>query len=459
MAVEVGGCLYSANAGGAVAPPLEAPCVGRGPALALGVHARRQTLEAALAAYSSLFCVRCLTYGCLVHTGPHARQQKRPPSLRAAAANAGPLHDNHSTGESGCSNTGAALAAGGGRVSRAARAAAWTAPAGAHRTAAAPDAQFLLAGQRNAAERQPPWTELEAGLLARGLGDFGPDACRIARLVGTRSCADVRARLLAGDVSEHAGNVSKQGDLQAAGSEGAGVPAAVPAAPAPAARGPENRRKPREAPRRKHAAAKQVIATRLRHDRTLAWPAYSPGCRKKTCPCVAAGMECDPDLCKGCAPAVGVVHAPAADADESAPACCNMRLRQRQHKRVAMGLSDIAGWGAFLLENAARNDLIGEYTGELVSQEEAERRGRAYDSEGFSYLFNLDRDWVLDARFRGNKLRFINHSTEANCRAEVVLVQGDHRVAILAVHDIPAGQELMLDYRYDRARAPAWHNP
>ncbi len=49
-------------------------------------------------------------------------------------------------------------------------------------------------------------------------------------------------------------------------------------------------------------------------------------------------------------------------------------------------------------------------------------------------------------------------SAEPNCRAEVVLVQGDHRVAILAAQDIAAGQELTLDYRYDQARAPAWHN-
>jgi len=60
-------------------------------------------------------------------------------------------------------------------------------------------------------------------------------------------------------------------------------------------------------------------------------------------------------------------------------------------------------------EGARRNDLLGEYTGELVGQAEADRRGRAYDRDGCSYLFNLDRDWVLDARRRGNKLRFVNH--------------------------------------------------
>ena len=46
------------------APPAAQP--SRGPA-------RRQSLEAALAAYSKLFCMRCLTYSCLVHAGPHVR--------------------------------------------------------------------------------------------------------------------------------------------------------------------------------------------------------------------------------------------------------------------------------------------------------------------------------------------------------------------------------------------------
>jgi len=212
----------------------------------------------------------------------------------------------------------------------------------------------------------------------------------------------------------------------------------------------------------RYSIPRQVVATRLRHDRALAWPAYSPctcagacgpacaclaaehfchkfcacgvacasrwrgcdcrsGCRTRHCPCVAAGarapppppaagrrprsrlqgrgrrrvaracsrggrstaralpaleirvkksyptlccaqegdgqragagMECDPDLCRGCAGGAGAAGAPApaaAEAERGAPACGNMRLRLRQHKRVAMGVSDIAGWGAFLL--------------------------------------------------------------------------------------------------------------
>ncbi len=81
----------------------------------------------------------------------------------------------------------------------------------------------------------------------------------------------------------------------------------------------------------------------------------------------AAGRECDPDLCGGCA-------ATCDGSAEGLRVCGNMRLRLAQHKRVAMGLSTVAGWGAFLHTPARRDQLLGEYTGELITQEEADRR-------------------------------------------------------------------------------------
>lgn len=37
-----------------------------------------------------------------------------------------------------------------------------------------------------------------------------------------------------------------------------------------------------------------------------------------------------------------------------------------------------------------KNEFLGEYTGELVSHEEAEERGRVETKSGFSYLFTLN---------------------------------------------------------------------
>jgi len=69
--------------------------------------------------------------------------------------------------------------------------------------------------------------------------------------------------------------------------------------------------------------------------------------------------------------------------------CNNFRLRLGQKKRVLMGVSDVQGWGAFLRDPAGKDEFIGEYVGELVDQDEADRRGMVYDKEDNSYLFNL----------------------------------------------------------------------
>lgn len=136
--------------------------------------------------------------------------------------------------------------------------------------------------------------------------------------------------------------------------------------------------------------------------------------------------------------------------------CRNMRLRLRQHRRLAMGRSAVAGWGCFVLEKANKGDLLGEYVGELVNNREADRRGKAYDRDNNSYLFDLSKEAVIDARGKGCKLRFANHSQDANCSAKILVVDGDSRVAIFAARDLEPGEELFYDYMYDEHNAPPW---
>ncbi len=93
------------------------------------------------------------------------------------------------------------------------------------------------------------------------------------------------------------------------------------------------------------------------------------------CPCFAAARECDPDLCKRCTPTAlsawrrSAGGASAQQLPATAGDCCeNMKVQLKQHKRVLLGLSGVSGWGAFLRDGARKNQLIGEYTGELVTQ-------------------------------------------------------------------------------------------
>ncbi|XP_048134661.1 histone-lysine N-methyltransferase EZA1 isoform X4 [Rhodamnia argentea] len=182
-------------------------------------------------------------------------------------------------------------------------------------------------------------------------------------------------------------------------------------------------------------------------------------CRSRQCPCFAAGRECDPDVCRNCWVSCG-------DGSLGEPPrrgegqCGNMRLLLRQQQRILLAKSDVAGWGAFLKNPVNRNDYLGEYTGELISHREADKRGKIYDRANSSFLFDLNDQflvqYVLDAFRKGDKLKFANHSSNPNCYAKVMLVAGDHRVGIFAKEHIEASEELFYDYRYGPDQAPAW---
>ncbi|GJZ44079.1 histone-lysine N-methyltransferase EZA1-like protein [Tanacetum coccineum] len=116
--------------------------------------------------------------------------------------------------------------------------------------------------------------------------------------------------------------------------------------------------------------------------------------------------------------------------------CGNMRLLRKQRKRVLMGRSDVAGWGIFLQSAADKDDLIGEYTGELISDEEA--------------------DYVIDPIRTGSELKFANHSANPNCYAKISKVAGDDRLGIYAKKRIEAGEEIFYDYCYPNEVAPVW---
>jgi SET domain/CXC domain len=168
-------------------------------------------------------------------------------------------------------------------------------------------------------------------------------------------------------------------------------------------------------------------------------------CMTNACVCFSTRRECDPDLCRACG---------AGNAPDEARGCCNVGLRLGTHFRTIVGRSTVHGWGVYAAEPIPRNVLIGEYVGEIVDQDEAERRGRVYDELDYSFLFNITEHYAVDSTRLGNKLKYCNHSSTPNCEPRLMRVSGDVRVGIYSKREIVPLEELFFDYGYNNG--PAW---
>jgi SET domain-containing protein len=138
--------------------------------------------------------------------------------------------------------------------------------------------------------------------------------------------------------------------------------------------------------------------------------------------------------------------------------CANLPFSHCRKALVYTGHSDIHGWGGFAGERIERGDFIMEYKGEVISQDEAERRGIIYDKHRSSYIFEANMCECIDATRKGNKSRFFNHVRDenANVMPKIMKIDGEHRIGLFAKTTIEPGQELTFNYGYSNLSAPDW---
>ena len=131
-----------------------------------------------------------------------------------------------------------------------------------------------------------------------------------------------------------------------------------------------------------------------------------------TCTCFLAKRECDPDLCK-C-----TVAKDPPNQLITTQRCRNDNMTMSRSPPLLIGVSDVSGWGVFTRRPLNAGDYVGKYVGEVMSQEEAERRGLIADEKEVSYLFLMASDVSIDACRKGSKVRFVNHSSTPNVKPQ-----------------------------------------
>ncbi|XP_052902995.1 histone-lysine N-methyltransferase Su(var)3-9-like isoform X1 [Anopheles moucheti] len=138
------------------------------------------------------------------------------------------------------------------------------------------------------------------------------------------------------------------------------------------------------------------------------------------------------------------------------PDCLNRVVQNGgKCKLTLFKTSNGRGWGVRTNAVIAEGQYISEYCGEVISYDEAEKRGREYDAVGRTYLFDLDfngtdNPYTLDAARYGNVTRFFNHSCDPNCGIWSVWIDCLDpylpRLAFFALRRIEIGEELTFDY-------------
>ncbi|XP_048096210.1 LOW QUALITY PROTEIN: histone-lysine N-methyltransferase SUV39H1b [Alosa alosa] len=135
---------------------------------------------------------------------------------------------------------------------------------------------------------------------------------------------------------------------------------------------------------------------------------------------------------------------------------CSNRVVQRgiRYSLCIFRTDNGRGWGVRTMERIRKNSFVMEYVGEIITTEEAERRGQIYDKEGATYLFDLDYvddEYTVDAAHYGNISHFVNHSCDPNLQVYNVFIDNlDERlprIAFFATRSIKAGEELTFDYK------------
>ncbi|XP_023012167.2 histone-lysine N-methyltransferase ash1 isoform X1 [Leptinotarsa decemlineata] len=130
--------------------------------------------------------------------------------------------------------------------------------------------------------------------------------------------------------------------------------------------------------------------------------------------------------------------------------CQNQRIQRHEWAPgIEKFMTEVKGWGVRTKQPIKSGEFILEYVGEVVTDQEfKERMGTIYTQDTHHYCLHLDGGLLIDGHRMGGDGRFVNHSCAPNCEMQKWSVNGQFRMALFALRNIEAGEELTYDYNF-----------
>ncbi|XP_004288600.1 PREDICTED: histone-lysine N-methyltransferase ASHH3-like [Fragaria vesca subsp. vesca] len=130
--------------------------------------------------------------------------------------------------------------------------------------------------------------------------------------------------------------------------------------------------------------------------------------------------------------------------------CLNKPFQHRPVKKMKLVKTEKCGSGIVADEDIKQGEFVIEYVGEVIDDKTCEERlwYMKHRGETNFYLCEINRDMVIDATYKGNKSRYINHSCCPNTEMQKWIIDGETRIGIFATCDIKRGDHLTYDYQF-----------
>ncbi|KAK2987494.1 hypothetical protein RJ640_012153 [Escallonia rubra] len=153
--------------------------------------------------------------------------------------------------------------------------------------------------------------------------------------------------------------------------------------------------------------------------------------------------------------------------------CQNRVLQNGVQAKLEVFKTEKKGWAVRAGEAIMRGTFVCEFIGEVLDEQEANKRRNRYGREDCSYFHDIDAHsndmsrlidnpvpYVIDASQYGNVSRYINHSCSPNLMNHQVLVESmdcpRSHIGLYASCDIAMGEELTYNYRYKQLDGEGW---